>query len=192
MSAARGRTNVLRQMYRVSCIGSELDTRYPIPDTTMMKRLLLYAILVLAVTLQLLLMTKLSWAPDLILVMVVFAGAFRGAADGLFVGLAAGVIRGLFSVDTLPIDIFLFPSIGVLSAGLARLFYPQNIANQLLITLLLVAAVISAHTVYFNISAKNDVGVLGTLLGSSWTVMTTVLISPFVFYSLKAFWKEED
>lgn len=158
----------------------------------MIKQLYLYALLMIAVTLQLVLMTRLSWAPDMILIMVVFAGAFRGAVDGFFVGLAAGVIRGLFSVDTLPIDIFLFPSVGVLSAGLARLFYPQNITNQVLITLVLAAAVIAAHTVYFNIIAKNDVSVLVTLFRSFWPVLTTVLISPFIFYALKAFWKEED
>jgi len=133
----------------------------------MIKQLYLYALLIFAVALQLVLMTKLSWAPDIMLIMVVFAGAFRGGVEGFFVGLAAGVIRGLFSVDTLPVDIFLFPSIGVLSAGLARLFYPQNIANQVLITLLLVIAVIAAHTVFFKIAAKNDVGVLRTLLGAS-------------------------
>ncbi len=126
------------------------------------------------------------------LVMVVFAGIFRGAIDGLVSGLIAGVIRGLFSVDTLVLDVILFPAVGVMSAAVSNLFYRHNVANQLLMVFLAVAGVIFVHTVYFNIVADNDMGVMMTLLKSWRTVLITMIVSPFVFDHLRGLWLEED
>lgn len=158
----------------------------------MTKRLTLYALLILATALQLLLMTRISWIPDIILIMVVFAGIFRGPVEALFLGLAAGVIRGLFSVGSLPLDVVLFPSIGILSSVLSGLFYRQNAANQMLIIFIAVAATVGAHTVYFNHVSGNDISVFAAMAKSWSVVLLTVIASPFIFNYLRFLWQEED
>jgi rod shape-determining protein MreD len=158
----------------------------------MIKRLTLYTLLILAVATQLLLMTRTPWVPDLILIMVVFAGIFMGALEGLFAGLAAGLIRGLFSVDTLPIDILLFPAVGVFSSVLSNLFYRQNFANQVFLTFVALATVITVHTVYFNCAAANDINIFSAFFRSWRMVLVPLLFSPFVFDALRMLWQEED
>lgn len=158
----------------------------------MNKRLTLYALFILAVALQLLLMTRIPWIPDIVLIMVVFAGIFRGPIEGLFVGLAAGVIRGLFSVDSLPVDVFLFPAVGVLVSALSNLFYRQNVANQMLLMMIALVAVITVHTAYFNHISENDLNVLEVLAKSWSVVLLTLFTSPFVFSYLNFLWQEED
>lgn len=126
------------------------------------------------------------------LIMVVFSGIFRGPIEGLFAGLTAGVIRGLFSAGSLPVDVILFPSVGVLVSLLSNLFYRQNVANQMLLMFTAVVAVISVHTVYFNHISGNDINVL-SVIGKSWNVvLLTLFVSPFVFEYLRFLWQEED
>ncbi len=158
----------------------------------MTKRLTLYALLILAVALQLLLMTRISWIPDIILIMVVFAGIFRGPIEGLFAGLVAGVIRGLFSADSLPADIFLFPAVGVLVSLLSRLFYRQNATNQMFLMLAALVTVITVHTAYFNNISGNDINVFSSLAKSWNVILLTLVASPFVFDHLRFLWQEED
>ncbi|MFA5085855.1 MAG: hypothetical protein WC482_05780 [Candidatus Omnitrophota bacterium] len=158
----------------------------------MTKRLTLYALFILAIALQLLLMTRIPWIPDIVLIMVVFAGIFRGPIEGLFAGLVAGVIRGLFSVDSLPVDVFLFPAVGVLVSALSNLFYRQNVANQMLLMLTAIVTVIAVHTSYFNHVSGNDISVLDVLAKSWNVVLLTFVASPFIFAYLRFLWQEED
>lgn len=158
----------------------------------MIKQLTLYGLFIIAASAQLLLMTRFTWVPDLMLVMVVFAGIFRGPIDGLVAGLIAGVIRGLFSVDTLLLDVILFPAVGLISAAISNLFYRHNAANQLLMVFVAMAGVVLVHTAYFNAAANNDISVVATLLKSWKAVLVTLIVSPFIFDHLRGFWLEED
>jgi len=151
----------------------------------MKNRVHLYILLVISVLVQVVLMKHAVWVPDIILIMVVFAGIFLGVAEGLGFGLAAGFLRGCFSVQTFPLDIFLFPIIGLISAMLARMFYRQNPAAQVFITMVALAVVVTAHTLYLNAVACNDVG-LGHVFLMSWRpFLVTVLVSPPAFLALQ-------
>jgi rod shape-determining protein MreD len=151
----------------------------------MKTRLYLYGLLIISVAIQAVLVKRTVWFPDMILLMVVFAGVFRGGIEGLEFGLAAGLLRGCFSVGTLPLDIFLFPAVGAISAGLTRMFYRQNPAAQIFTTVIAVFIVVVAHTLYLNITGGNDVEIPFVFRASWKHLAVTVLVSPFVFAFLK-------
>ena len=148
-------------------------------------RLILYVLLVLFVFMQITLMKYVPWVPDIILLMVVFAGIFRGGVEGAGVGLAAGLLRGCFSVGTSLLDIFLFPAVGVMSSLLAGVLYWQNPFSQMFITAAAAFMVIAGHAFYLNFSGGNDVGVFFPVMTSWKCVLSTVCVAPFLFAFLK-------
>lgn len=151
----------------------------------MKTRLSLYILLVLFVFTQIVLMKYVPWFPDIILLIVVFTGIFRGSVEGAALGLAAGFFRGCFSVDTLVLDIFLFPVVGVMSSVMAGRFYRQNPAAQMLITAGAILGVAVSHILYLNFISSNDASVFLVILTSWKCLVTTVFISPFLFALLK-------
>lgn len=158
----------------------------------MKKRFYLYALLVLFVSAQVVLMKRLTWVPDIILLMVVFTGIFRGALEGASLGLLAGFLRGGFSVDTFGLDIFLFPLIGAASSVLGGMFYRHKPLAQIFITSVAAVTVVTAHTIYLNFLSGNDVGLISAML-KSWKVLAaTILLSPFFFAFLKGLLKFEE
>ena len=100
----------------------------------MAKRFYLYGLLLVFVFLQVILMKHVSWFPDIILLMVVFAGVFRGAFEGVCAGFIAGFLRGSFSVDTFLLDMFLFAAVGLLSSVMGKMLYRQHSFAQILVT----------------------------------------------------------
>jgi len=147
-------------------------------------------LLVVCVLVQVILMRDAAWFPDIILIMVVFTGIFRGGTEALALGIVAGLLRGSFSVGTLPLDILIFPLVGVMSAALARMFYRQNPAIQVLITSAALAAVVAAHTLYLNVVSGNDVALSFVFMNSLWTLALTVILSPLIFLMLRPLWSE--
>lgn len=158
----------------------------------MKTRIYLYLILVLAVLVQVLMMKHVGGFPDIILLVVVFTGIFRGWAEGAALGLVAGLLRGAFSVATLPVDIFLFPMVGGMSSVLSKLFYRHNPTVQMFTSAVALFAVIAAQTVYLNNIAGNEIGVSSVVLKSWKQFFLTILIVPFMFMALRAVLKLEE
>ncbi len=158
----------------------------------MRTRVYLYSLLIVSVGVQVILMRRIVWFPDLILLMVIFTAIFRGGIEGAGFGLAAGFLRGCFSVGTLPLDIFLFPAVGAISARLTRMFYRQNPAAQVFTTVIAALIVVAAHTLYLNVTAGNDVKISFAFLSSWRSVIVTVLVSPFAFAFLKTLLRLEE
>ncbi|MFH1552635.1 MAG: rod shape-determining protein MreD [Candidatus Omnitrophota bacterium] len=156
------------------------------------KRVFLYGLLMFSVLAQVILMKRVAWFPDIILLMVVFAGIFRGGIEAAVLGLVAGLLRGLFSPETLPIDIFIFPAVGVISSVMTRMFYRQNPAAQIFTTTIAVTLVVALQTLYLNATSGSDIGVHIVLLKSWKPIVVTVVISPFVFTFLKELLRLEE
>ncbi|MFQ5952252.1 MAG: rod shape-determining protein MreD [Candidatus Omnitrophota bacterium] len=159
----------------------------------MNKRIHLYGLLFVATVCQVMLMRRTAWFPDLILLIVVFAGIFHGYAEGIRLGFVAGILRGSLSVYTLPLDVFLFPAAGALSAILAERVYRQNPVVEMVITSFVMIATIAVHALYLKITSGNQlVGIWSVLLGSSRAVIVTIAVSPVFFFLLRGLRSQEE
>ncbi|MBD3426194.1 MAG: hypothetical protein GF409_03065 [Candidatus Omnitrophica bacterium] len=150
------------------------------------QRLYLYAVLLVAVLLQVRYTGTLIWFPDLILLVVVYTGIFWGAREAFSIGLFAGLVRGCFSPYTFGLDLVLFPVIGALVSGLARMFYRQNPATQLLTAAVAALSVILAHTFYLNAVTANPIRIRHVIHGSQWALISTIFLAPLLFILLQA------
>ena len=151
----------------------------------MTKRKRLYILLLSCVLLQVVIMRYIRWAPDLILVAVVFAGIFYGFRKGFEIGLAAGFLRGMLSSGTITADVFIFSGIGLISALLAHMFYRQNPVMQVATITVAVFAMVLFHTLYLNFVHSNDVRATAVFVGSWRPITATICFSPFLFAFLK-------
>ena len=152
----------------------------------------LYFSLIIVVLIQAMLMRRIFWFPDLVLLTVVFAGIFRGNLEGVCTGFVAGFLRGCFSVNMLGLDIFLFPFIGIMSAMMPRMFYRQNPAAQMFTVLITMVTAITAHTLYLNFVGGNDITVSSVLLRSWKCLAVTIMVSPLFFMFLKSLLRMEE
>ena len=159
----------------------------------MNKRTHLYGILFIATLLQTACMRYTPYFPDLMLLMVVFAGIFLGRGEGIRIGFIAGFLRGCLSVYTLPVDIFLFRIIGALSDILAERFYRQNPVIEMFVAAFALFFVIAFHAFYMKILAGNEfIGVWSVFLGSLRAIIITVAFSPVFFHFLRGFTPQEE
>ncbi len=158
----------------------------------MKDRLYLYSLLVIFLSVQVVLMKRTAWVPDLVLLTVVFTGIFRGWGEGAVFGLAAGFLRGCFSVGTPGLDILLFPAVGAVSSVLPAMFYRQNPAAQVFAATAVVFTVVAAHTLYLNATCGNDIGIFFALKNSWKCLALTVAVSPLVFVCLERLLRVES
>ena len=134
---------------------------------------------------QVILMRHYAWFPDMILLMVVFTGFFRGSRAGALFGLFAGILRGYFSIDTFQIDILIFPAVGAISSLLGKEFYRQNFIVQVFAVMVAAIFVMAAQTLYLNVISDNDIGVPFVVVASGRSFMVTIFISPLLFTGLR-------
>ncbi|HNX90980.1 MAG TPA: rod shape-determining protein MreD [Candidatus Omnitrophota bacterium] len=133
-----------------------------------------------------------SWLPDLVLLVVVFAGVHGGSSYGLIAGFAGGIARGLFSVYLLPIDVFVFPTIGIIAAVVSRMFNKDSAVTQLLVTAAAMFFLIFAHIMYLKVVSDNNL-MLAASYAKSWkSIIVTVIVAPFVYSILKEFWRIDE
>ncbi|MGB2600148.1 MAG: rod shape-determining protein MreD [Candidatus Omnitrophota bacterium] len=159
----------------------------------MNKRIHLYGLLLAATLIQAVCMKHFRWFPDIMLLMVVFTGIFGGYAEGIKFGFVAGFLRGILSVYTLPVDLFLFPLIGAVSAVLAERFYRQNPVAEMFITAVAVFTAIVFHTSCLKIVSGNEfVGVWSAIAGSLRAVTVTIVFSPVFFHLLRGLRPQEE
>ncbi len=158
----------------------------------MKTRIYLYSLIILSVLLQITIMGRFAWFPDITILVVVFTGIFLGGAKGAEVGLLAGILRGAFSVGTFPLDIFLFPTVGAVASMLGKMFYRQNPAAQIFTTTISMFIVVVGHIAYLNAAYLNDVEI-SIVVRSSWsTIIITALISPVAFILFREFLHIEE
>jgi rod shape-determining protein MreD len=157
------------------------------------KRLYLYGLLVVLTVCQAAYMKRTPWFPDLMLLVVVFTGIFRGHHEAITLGIIAGFLRGSLSLYMLPLDIFLFPAVGATCATLTKGVYRQNPVINVLITTFAVFAIIAFHTFYLKIITGNEfIGVWNVFRGSLRAVIVTVAISPLFFFFLRGLSADEE
>lgn len=147
----------------------------------MRKHLYLYLLLIAAVFVQTAAMKYRVPFPDLVLLVVIFTGIFLGRIEGAEVGFFGGLLRGCFSVGTLPADVILFPLVGVGSYVLAKMLYRQNPLAQAFTVAVFYATVVAVHIFYLNAASGNDLSVLSVLAGSWVQMLLTVAVAPAVF-----------
>ena len=159
----------------------------------MNKRLRIYGLLLLATIIQAAGMKYTPWFPDFVILIVVYTGIFHGFSEGIKLGIVAGILRGCLSLYTLPVDVFLFPAIGALSAVLAERVYRQNPVVEVAITIFALFAVIAFHTFYLKIVSGNELlGLWSSFLGSFRVVSVTVVISPLFYFLLRGLREQEE
>lgn len=158
----------------------------------MKTRLFLYILLVLGVAAQVVLMMRLSWFPDLVLLMVVFVSIFRRVGESIVFSFVAGFLRGCFSLGTLGVDILLFPAVSALSSMLAKMFYRQNSAAQIFITTIAFAVVLGSHTFYLNVTGDSNIA-FSSAVSANWRHMAaTIFICPFAYAAVKGLLRLEE
>jgi rod shape-determining protein MreD len=153
--------------------------------TPMRTRATLFIVLVTSVVAQVSFMRHTEAFPDIVLLVVVFTGIFRGRAEALAIGFLAGVLRGCFSVDTMAVDIFIFPLVGAFSSMLGGMVYRQNLAVQMFTVIAAIILLVTAHTAYLDLLAGGDIGIFSVFLRSWKALSVTVVAAPFFFAFLK-------
>ena len=156
------------------------------------KQFCVYALLLIFALAQVFFIKRLSWFPDLILLMVVFGGIFGGSARGAWVGLIAGFFRGCFSPETFLVDIVIFPVAGLLSSAIASRIYRQNPVAQVFISAIAVVMVVVTHATYLNVISGNDIGISLVFIKSWKTLTATVFCSPLMFAFLDGALRPEE
>jgi rod shape-determining protein MreD len=156
------------------------------------QRLYLYGLLLVSLLVQISFMGRIAWFPDLVLLVVVFTGIFWGPGEGIILGLVAGFLRGCFSPTTFPLDIVLFPVVGVISAVMSKMFYRRNPAAQIVTVAVATLAVVSAHTLSQNALSGNDVELSVVIFGSKGVLISTVLAAPLLFAPFQGWLKLEE
>jgi rod shape-determining protein MreD len=133
------------------------------------------------------------WFPDVMFLMVVFMGIFEGHIEGIKFGFVAGLLRGSLSVFTLPLDLFLFPLVGALSALMAERVYRQNPVVELFITTVAMFVVIAFHALYLKAASGNMfIGVWSVLAGSFRVIIVTIVFSPLFYFILRNIRPQEE
>lgn len=151
-----------------------------------------YLLLIVAVILQVSAAGRMSWMPDIILLMVVFEGMFRSGPEAVVFALVAGLVRGSLSFGTFSADIFTFPVIGAMGFLEGRIFYRYNPVAQILITTIAVCLVVFVHVLCLRTSEGYSAGFF-TVLAYSWKpIMATIVSAPGLFFLLSRMFHLED
>jgi len=117
--------------------------------------------------------------------MVVFVSIFRGSIEGARFGLVAGFLRGCFSVGTFPVDIFLFPVVGMISSLFPKMVYRDKPVAQVFISVAAIFFVIAVHVIYINLASSSNVGIPFIFLNSWRTITATIVTAPILFAVLR-------
>jgi len=131
------------------------------------------------------------WFPDLVLLVVIFTAVFNGVFGALAFGLAAGILRGLLSVHTFSADIIIFPVLGAAAAILSKTFYRQSPIMNMLVAGISICLLMIVHTLYFAAIFGDCPGLHVVLAGSWRVIVSTILVSPLVFLTIRGLWASE-
>lgn len=150
--------------------------------TSRNRRIAIYIILSILLFLELTILDRIRLfgvRPDLLLIATVFFGFHFGVMRGLEIGLASGILKGIFSINDFGLSAFSFLFIGCLAGYFSEKLTRDNFLIQSLLTLLCTFVVSSIHLLYLSV----DIG------GQLWTAalykgLYTGLLAPFIFFVL--------
>ena len=152
-------------------------------------RLQIYLILALTLIVDLMLLDHikiLGVKPDLMLIPVIFFGLFLGTGKGLESGLAAGILKDLFTLDFFGINTCILGLTGFLAGVLGTKFSRESKNTQILLVIFLTAFSMTLHYILASRFSKWINLDFGEYFGSSVvpTVIYTTLLSIPIFYKL--------
>jgi cell shape-determining protein MreD len=119
--------------------------------------------------------------PDLIVILVVYAGIFYELKNVLIFACLAGVLRGVFSPETISGDIFVFPMLGGMAYAVGKLFNRNNPAGGILITVIGLLFVMLAHTLMLNSLNNNNVSVFYVIAVNWKSLLLSAVTYPLMF-----------
>lgn len=158
-----------------------------------MKRLIYFFLLiVLAVALQttILASPRLSnVAPNLILLLTVFAGFYAGEAKGSFIGFFGGILLDHFSGHPVGLGAFSQTIAGTLSGTLGGRLHRESVSAQSLVTFI---ASVAFFLSFFLLKSAFGLSPLITPVGIIFSVVINTILAPFLFPALKKLLKEGD
>jgi rod shape-determining protein MreD len=152
----------------------------------------LYVLLIVAILIQTQFALFSMWIPDLILLLVVFTGIFFKKSESLVFAAIAGVLRGLFSVDLLSVDMVVFPVTAMISNAISRSFYRLSPFVHLTIAVIAVFVVKLFHVLFYKSMPGTAVEILPFFWGGRRSIITTILFAPILFSFLEKALKMED
>jgi len=158
----------------------------------MKKIIVIYFLLVLSVIVQVTVGSRSPWAPDIILLMVVFEGIFRSGAEAIIFAFIAGFIRGSLSFGTIQVDVFIFPIIGAIGFLEGRIFYRHNPIAQALITAIAISVVMAAHMFCLKNMGGDSAGMFTVSVYDWKTLLGTVISAPVFFFLLSKLLQMEE
>jgi len=120
-------------------------------------RIYVYVILLIALFIHLTVLdyVKIFGAkPDIMLACVIFFGLFAGAGMGLESGIAAGLMKDLYSLDFFGINTFVFALTGLLAGMLSTNFFRESKRTQGLLVLFFTIFSMTMHYVLVSVFSK--------------------------------------
>lgn len=136
-------------------------------------------------------MAKTIIFPDIIVILVVYAGIFYEIKNVFIIALVSGFFRGIFSPETLSVDIVVFPAVGALSYAVGKLFNRNNPAGGILITFLGLLFIIGTHVLALSAVNSNNISVSLVVVKNWRTVILSVFTYPLIFLLLNIFLKRK-
>ena len=147
----------------------------------------IYIYLFLVVALQVSLMSRIRVFPDLIILLVVYSGIFYDLKNVLLISFVAGFLRGVFSPETMSIDLVIFSVLGSISYGLGKLFTRNNPAGGVIISSVMVLFLLFFHTVILNAVNQNNISISFVFVEHWRMVLLSAISYPVVYFILNIF-----
>lgn len=122
---------------------------------------------------------------DLVLVMVLFAGVFLDLDSAIKFGIAAGLLRGVFSGGALVSDVVGFMALVSISNLISGLFYRENVFLQALLGVIFTALFIFFDGGVMKLITGAEGNALA-LVPASWSMLlSAAAFTPVIFAVLK-------
>ena len=151
----------------------------------------IYIFLFLVVAVQVSLMSRIRVFPDLIVVFVVYSSVFYDLKNVLLISFAAGFLRGVFSFETISIDLVIFPVIGGVSYGIGKLFTRNNPVGGVIISSIMVLFLLFFHTIMLNAVNQNNISISFVFVEHWRMVLLSAISYPFEYFLLNIFLKSK-
>lgn len=123
-----------------------------------MKRAHLYFLLLSALLIHLTLLSHVRFlgaAPDLMLIIVIFFALFFGPGPGLEAGLAAGILKDMFTPDFFGMNAVACAVTGLVVGMLNEKFYRESKMTQFILVISFTAFCQSLHYMLISVVSKN-------------------------------------
>jgi rod shape-determining protein MreD len=158
----------------------------------MKQRIILALLLLVAWVVQMVFLKGLPWAPDLLLLMVVFAGIFREFPEAVAAGLVVGALKGFIQTVPVVVNLLLFPVAGMISAMFSKMFFRGNPVIHFIATACAYVFILWGQTSYMK-GVHGSYISTGTILSYMWpNIAITSLLAPVLFYLVRGLSAVED